>query len=177
MTETSQSIFRVLALTACIALFAGIWSNDHPQQALAMNTGPIPRGVVEQEPEWIPVPESVQHIEVPQNSLPARPKAALEISVGNQNKQFELETGGLLIAAEILEAHINQLPIGIAAGDYRIVDSLGGVGWLHVRTHGKISSSSSRLLPKLLTTTIDNASVQYIRVTEIAGRSPRQQVR
>jgi len=170
MLQISQSLPRTLALLVCTALFAGLWSNDRPARAMAMKTAPLPRGIVEAEPEWVPISAAVaaraSQPETPLISSPvsASSSARMEVTLGEHSKHFRLETSDLLIADELLQAHLNQLPLGISPGDYRIVDPLGGVGWLHVRVEGNRFSSRSPA-PLLLTTTVDAENVRFISVT------------
>lgn len=180
MPSISPVVSRTLALMVCTLLFAGVWSNDRPVAAMAMKTGPIPRGIVEQEPEWVPV--SAPLIASSAAPVPATPTAGtadLKVSRGSVSKSFRVESSSLLIAEEILQSHLNQLPLGLAVGDYRIVDSLGGVGWLHVRIEGAESANAGRSsLPRLLTTTVDDGEMQFIPVKETAiSSSPPRTVR
>jgi len=178
MNETTQSISRLLALVAFTALFAGLWANDRPANAMALKTGPIPHGIVVIEPEWIPVSETELTSAMLDKNVSTPQVPNLDVQFGSQSKTITVESAQLLIAREVLQSHLNQLPLGISAGDYRIVDSLGGVGWLHVRTEDASGPSASPTealdltgslgmrtgSPRMLATEVDHASVQFIRV-------------
>lgn len=175
MSESSQSITRMLALIAFTAIFAGLWSNDQPVRAMALKNSPIPHGIAggesrqkqlqQGEPEWVPVTEPRVETQV-QTFAASLSATARQVSMGSQSKSFTIESADLLIADQILHAHLDQLPLGMAAGNYRIVDSLGGVGWLRVRINGAAGIDAGENL--ILSTTVNEESMRFIRVAETA---------
>jgi len=176
MNEMTQSISRVLALVALTALFAALWANDRPANAMALKSGPIPQGMVIVEPEWVPVPETEPASETLEENVSSLQSPELKVQFGSQSKSIVIESAQLLIAREVLQSHLNQLPLGISAGDYRIVDSLGGVGWLHVRAEETSTPRTSKTrasgmetgTPRIFSTTVDQANVRFIRVAPVA---------
>lgn len=183
MFEMSLLLSRTLALTASIAVFAGIWSNDQPVELLARKTVPVPQGLVQAEPEWVPVTEMTPRISrvdtvSPQASSPqTSEQVALSIGIGSSVKTFTVDATELLIPEDILQSHLEQLPLGLAVGRYRIVDSLGGVGWLNVRQTGE--SQRGMASRQLISTSVEEQNVQFIYVSDpvLGARAATRAVR
>ncbi|WP_437225737.1 hypothetical protein SH661x_004209 [Planctomicrobium sp. SH661] len=173
MVELQQTITRSLALIAFTAIFAGVWANDQPPRKMAQRTAPIQRGIAEVEPEWVPVEES-ESLSVIADSIPS-PAPEMRVTLGRQAKSFSVEADGLLIAEVILQAHLDQLPLGLDVGDYRIVDPLGGVGWLYVRVEGETPQKMKS--GRMLSTTVGEESVRFIQVGSTAmGSRPANRI-
>lgn len=139
MVETSPSVLRVVALLACSASFAGLWSNDRPRETVALRqpaaSDPFAR---------VPVP----------------PRSAIvqSIRVAASTKTFSLDADNLTLPRAEVDAHLSQLPLGMPAGDYRIVDPQGGVGWLRVRGGQSVAETP------LLTTTVADRQMRFLRI-------------
>lgn len=159
---------RILALIVSTGLFAGTWANDHPQGLISQKDLPLPKNlavshVLPAEPEWIPISKPMLEMPV----MVSQPASEIRISAGSQQKTFEVDGTDLLIADEVLELHLEQLPLGLPVGRYRIVDELGGVGWLTVESTQAPDSARSRSPRKgspIVSTTVDDATVQFIRI-------------
>jgi hypothetical protein len=168
MIDAPALISRLLALLAATALFAGMWSADRPVDAIALRHGSTKHAIVQREPEWIPLEESVRIAAPVADHVIS---TALTLNVGAASKTLTVESEGLAITAELLQQHLEQLPLGIPVGDYRIVDSLGGVGWLRVRSAAAMHRSAST---QLLTTSLGGAQVQFIRIAPaVLGQDQR----
>ncbi len=175
MLEASQTIMRVAALSFFTAMFAGLWANDRPDGSLALKHQPINDPIARilyGEHEHVPVLQPHKLSKTPLQpvvlSHVSKTEAANKIAsvdLRGMSKTFSVEGAELQISTEVLEQHIAQLPLGIAAGDYRIVDSLGGVGWLRVRSSSGIETTHSQ---QALSTTVELQSVQFIRITQTA---------
>jgi hypothetical protein len=163
MTDTPAFITRLLALIASTALFAGMWAGDGPADGMALHHKTGVNSLVQREPEWVPIEEPITH-RVAASAATVSP--GLTLSVSGISKSLTVESDGLAIAPELLQRHVEQLPLGIAAGDYRIVDSQGGVGWLRVRSTSSANGPSDAM--RLMTTSIDGAPVQFIRIVPAA---------
>lgn len=172
MAETSQSAMRVISLVLFTALFAGAWANDQPRERMAEKTQPEPTAILSQEAQESELSREVMPTvaEVAASSTPAVDVPALEelkpVSVG-MTMTISVETEGLTLVDETVQHHIQRLPLGIANGDYLMVDPLGGVGWLRIR--GQQQEDSGEMILK---TTIEESVVRYIRVTPVNAGIP-----
>lgn len=176
MAETSQSAMRVISLVLFTALFAGAWANDQPRERMAEKTQPEPTAILSQEAQESELSRVAMPTEVMPN-VPELPAAsavvdvpALEelkpVAVG-MTMTISVETEGLTLVDETVQDHIQRLPLGIANGDYLMVDPLGGVGWLRIR--GQQQKDSGEMILK---TSIDESVVRYIRVTPVNAGIP-----
>lgn len=180
MSETSQSLIRALALAAFTAIFAGMWNNDRPTDpTLALRLPADQRSFVCQHVSTAPVfklsgsPKTAKSVA---KTTPLIPGKTVEVSapptqtVGMQQpRTISIEADGLMIPQAELTQHMNQLSLGIAAGDYRIVDSLGGVGWLHVVDGSQMSFTSTAA--EMLITEIGDSIVRFIPVQHARSAS------
>lgn len=168
MLEMSQSVIRVTALLAFSAVFAGLWVNDRPGEAMAQGALPEKASVVERQDVDPSPSKPATTVQTKCTTKPAE-RVTMSIQVGAHHKTLTIEIDDLSISPAVLDAHLAKLPLGLSPGDYRIVDAQGGVGWLHVRDMNGTSGSTAD--HQLLTTTINDASVRFIRVMgEQAGR-------
>lgn len=172
MIETSQSLARLAALIAVTAGFALLWANDQPDAQLAMKTGPVFQPLAGQP---LPAESRSRTSRSRTSSVAPRPTAAAiapvrEVMLGGVAKSFAVEAEGLAISSESLTEHLDQLPLGLAAGDYRIVDPLGGVGWLRIRETPAESRTSRG--SEVVTTSAAGGDVRFIRVRveAVSGR-------
>jgi hypothetical protein len=149
MLETSQPLVRAFALVAATALFAGIWANDRPQAA------PAPRSIATRS----------RHSALGEKPA-AQPASTMTVSLGTVSRTWTIDADALLIPASRFDQHVAQLPVGLPSGDYRIVDSLGGVGWLHVRSQGAVNLPLAS--SPLLTTLVEGEPVRFIRIVSAA---------
>ncbi|MCA8995846.1 MAG: hypothetical protein KDA80_02645 [Planctomycetaceae bacterium] len=161
MTDASPALTRIASLIAMTAIFAGLWANDGPGSSAIASRPSLSEPVVQIE------------------RTSAHDVQLTAISVEGTIKEISLETENLLVSKESLQNHLNQLPLGLPVGDYRMVDSLGGVGWLRVRIS---SNSGARLsdgrVDPLLTTSTEDSQVRFIRVQkQIASSSLPRTVR
>lgn len=155
-----QAATRIAALLAFSGLFAGLWSSDgHGTGGTSVTTAR--KGALRS----VPAVQQVASPAGPAAETTKRGQAGRSVtwtvSPGNRTRQFFLETDGLKMSSTTFEKHLGQLPLGLPAGDYRIVDPSGGVGWLRVRGDGVPLTSSSN---SLLTTTVDRRQVRFIRI-------------
>lgn len=159
---------RILALIVSTGLFAGTWANDHPEGRISQKDLPLPKNlavasILPAEPEWIPIFKPMLEMPV----MVSQPASEIRISAGSQQKSFEVDGADLLIADEVLQLHLEQLPLGLPVGKYRIVDELGGVGWLTVESLQSSETARPRTPRKgapIVSTTVDEATVQFIRI-------------
>lgn len=173
MAETSQSAMRVISLVLFTALFAGAWANDEPREKMAQKELPKPTAIMSQEDveQDVPVqPENVvSHVaQTAPKSVPVAPPLEELQPVGiGMTMTISVETEGLTLVDETVANHIQRLPLGIANGDYLMVDPLGGVGWLRIR--GQQQQDGGEMM---LTTTIGESVVRYLRVTPVNAGTP-----
>lgn len=159
---------RILALIVSTGLFAGTWANDTPDRVLAQKSVPLPKDLrvahaLPEEPEWVPISRPMMETPV----MIPEVVSEVRISMGTQQKTFEVDGADLLIAQEVLQLHLDQLPLGLPVGRYRIVDPLGGVGWLTVESgndRGAGTLARTQKQPPLISTIVDDATVQFIRI-------------
>lgn len=181
----------MVCLVAATAMFAGLWANDQPDRILAQKTPPRGNPLV-QSPSEKPVPTRENAVAVKESVeqeqvfwQPTRPevrqvsveeiaprieqiaKPVYAVALGTMEKTIRVEGEELSIEAAELSKHLMQLPMGIPVGDYRIVDSLGGVGWLRVRTLSL--DAELQVSSDLYTTTVDGRDVRFIPVSHVAG--------
>lgn len=147
MLEASHAVSRITALIAFSALFAGAWSLDRSPETLALRERPRTTPLVRTKP----VPR-------PLVATPTSTTFAGRVEVTERRLTVSIEDESLQISPDVIERHLSQLPLGIAAGDYRIVDAQGGVGWLRVR--GGMATTG---VPQL-TTTVDEQPMRFIRI-------------
>ena len=159
--ETSQSVIRVITLVGFTLMFATMWANDRPSEMMARKDPPPSEAVLTQETHGL-VHESEQVSEGLTNSMQVMTLELDEISIESTEMvlSIDIETEGLTLTDEASQAHLRNLPLGIADGDYMMVDPQGGVGWVRVRGQQQVDSNET-----LLTTKIGDAEVRYIRVT------------
>ncbi|WP_437205526.1 hypothetical protein [Planctomicrobium sp. SH664] len=154
LPEASQSTMRVLALFAATAFFAGLWNGDQQETA---RPRPAMAG-------WIPY--APRDVSGPQLAVQDRTDGLvaplMEIRRGAQTRTFSVEPDELSLTSAEISDHLAQLPIGLAAGDYRIVDDRGGVGWLRVRVNatGDVPDRGEGLL----TTHSGGTGLKFLRV-------------
>ena len=156
MLETSSSLIRVVALSGFTALFAGTWSHDRPREALALKAQPPGNPLVRFMDE-----EIARRIT----------SISLTIQAGGTDKFYEFDLGGLGISPAVAMQHLLQLPSDVGAGEYRIRNAAGGVGRLRVHmngTHGTMAAEES-----ILTTRVDNQTLQFESAAEIANLAGR----
>jgi len=156
MLETSQSAIRMIALVIFTALFAGLWANDHPDESVAIHFTPIDQPIVESTMAREGIATHQQQKRVQNETVQASNSSTM---IATQ-KSFVLELDDLQLSKAVIAKHVNQLPFGMETGDYRIVDSLGGVGWLRIRS----SQSREPTGKPMLETTVGATQVRFIRV-------------
>lgn len=173
MSETSQSVMRAVALVVLTAGFAGVWQNDRPADPsiaryvpadqrtfLLARAGSMPTLAPDQ-----PAPEPVVAANAGQSLLCAestRPESAALGATPSLSRAISLDVSELMITQQELLRHLMQLPLGIAAGEYRIVDPQGGVGWL--RVSGEMAPPIEGEARPVLTTGCEGTAVHFIRV-------------
>lgn len=161
MTETSQSLIRLIALVAVTAFFAGLWNNDRPVGVMARKSAPQTNSLAQQTPQ------------APRSAAPAIPgdtsMTTLQVNIGRLSKTFTVRGDDLGLSPDQLLLHLEQLPLGLPAGNYRIVDSLGGVGWLTVQASGAAASGSPA--SPLLTTQVQDEAVRFIRIDRATAQA------
>lgn len=150
MTSSSLNLVRVAALALMTALFAGVWNNDQPEYYLALSTAPSEVHFA-RRPNAAPAPAMV--------------RAEAKVNLGLVSKTITVEADALVLPQSALAQHLAQLPLGLPAGDYRIVDAQGGVGWLRVRSEsdGVTRAAGS----ELITTSVGTETVRFLR-TQLA---------
>ena len=158
MLESTQPVMRVVALVAFTALFAGLWNGDRE----AWSSQPPPAAMA----QWVPhVPREMDNEPklagiTGKHSEPQLASPVLEMRIGGVTKSFTIDSGDLALTAEMIPQHLAQLPMGIAGGDYRLVDSRGGVGWLHVRIEGETGSGPGTQM----VSHVDQMELRYLPV-------------
>lgn len=160
MVEASQSALRVILLVTFTLLFAGLWANDQPNQLLVQKQPARSHVVVAEQTDSLVV-EPGELVETSSNvgmTLPELEDVPTETASITLN--ISIETDGLTLSDDEVKEHVRQLPLGIADGDYMMVDPHGGVGWVRVRGNRQFDQGET-----LLTTTIGEKHVRYIRVT------------
>ena len=160
MLEASQSALRVILLIMFTVLFAGLWANDRPHHLLAHKQSPKPSLILAEQtdslllaPEELAESTSEADIQFPELEEIATDSTSISLSIA-------FETEGLTLTDQEIQRHLSQLPLGIADGDYMMVDPHGGVGWVRVRGNRQFDQGET-----LLTTSIGEEYVRYIRVT------------
>lgn len=174
MSETSQSVMRVVGLITFTMFFAGAWANDQPREQMAQKEMPKPTAILSkeesqpQESADIAAPEEVVSLPVPPPvELPKPLLDTVQPTRIGMTMTISVETEGLSIAEKTVQQHIQKLPLGIANGDYLMVDPLGGVGWLRIRGQAQIDRGE-----QFLTTQIEDATVRYMRVSPVDAAEP-----
>lgn len=163
MTDTSQSVIRIAALVAATVLFAAVWRSDQTGHELALQTSPGSRVIVRREQPGVRMPTSRPEWQAALVLLDGEGDCPAVIQKDSSGmKLVTARCDGLTLDLITLGTHLRQLPLDIPAGDYRIVDSAGGVGWLRVQTDAARAASSR---DALLTTRVNSVEVRFIRVT------------
>ncbi|MEW4490430.1 hypothetical protein AB1L42_20260 [Thalassoglobus sp. JC818] len=154
MVEASQSALRVVLLVTFSLLFAGLWANDRPQEIMAQKE-PMHSGstLIGDDSSMTSMTELVTSLPPLEDIPTMEAEIVLTISV---------ETDGLTLSPADVSSHIRQLPIGMASGDYMIVDPHGGVGWLRIR--GQVSTTVES---SLHSTNVGDVCMRFIRVTPV----------
>lgn len=147
MLEGSQALIRIVALACTTIAFAAGWSNDQVP-ALAGEPAAQPNPFVQFFNELNGQPAHESH-------------ARVVVEINGICKSFELETTSPHLQGEALREHLAQIPLGIAEGDYQIVDQDGQSGWLRVRTNMPLTSNQNATL----LTTVKNQTVRYSKAT------------
>jgi hypothetical protein len=170
-----QTATPIAALLAFSGLFAGLWSHDGSGA-----NGTAVATVRQGTPGAVPVMRQDTPPADPADDATRTREAVRSVSwtvtLGGRQNRFSVETDGLMLSTAVLEKHLGQLPVGLTPGDYRIVDPLGGVGWLRVRGEETALTASS---PPLLTTSVNENTVHFIRTADTphnrtASATPRQ---
>ncbi|WP_437185447.1 hypothetical protein SH668x_002552 [Planctomicrobium sp. SH668] len=173
MTESSITLIRIFSLLLSTGLFAATWANDQPatRSKLAKTTRSATTEIVSQSPsqnvapqEAGPVSKNLTDIASPQKDLPSGTTIAFEIQIGQRVKSIRIEGHELLLSEDDVQAHLEQLPIGLASGNYRIVDSMGGIGWLRVES--SVDSPAKQLKQESIKTLVAEQSMQFIYINE-----------
>lgn len=167
MAETSQSAMRVIALVLFTMIFAGAWANDQPRESMAQKDPPKPTAIISQEEQPVdrsdesdePGDELVSTEAIIKKVVLPELEEVSPVEVG-MTLTISVETEGLSLKERNIAEHIQQLPLGIANGDYLMVDPQGGVGWLRIRGQQQKDQGERQL-----TTTVESAMVRYVRVT------------
>lgn len=175
MAESSQSAMRIIALIFFTMLFAGAWANDRPRETMAQKELPKPTAILSQEETPgeeilapLPTEELVEEVvatDVPQSILEELKPVSLV-----KTMTISIETEGLTLHDESVQSHLQRLPLGIANGDYMMINSQGGMGWIRIR--GQQRDAGERLL----TTTVNDVTVNYLRVTPFYAALPEKKV-
>lgn len=166
MSESSQAVIRSIALTTLTVLFAGIWGNDRPTHPTLAFLPPDQRTFVialagpPARDLLISKAASVASTRELRRSMQPRTIPAM-------SRTISVESGELAISKGTLSGHLSRLPMGLAIGDYRLVDSLGGVGWLHVRGLSNVVEGS--VDDATLTTEVNGDRLSIIRVQSAAA--------
>ncbi len=176
MFDFTQNLVRLVPLIVATGMFAGLWANDQhiaPQIIVSLQDAAkvvetdhhsgfasVPSNLSADSMEnlWQPVKsDSKPLLEILPRSSPAPspPKVVTQIC--------SIDTIHLTISQAALQQHIDLLPDDLPSGDYRIIDSFGGVGWLIVRPVG--DAQETIVDDGVWTTTVDGENVRFIRAT------------
>ncbi|MCA9044203.1 MAG: hypothetical protein KDA69_07785 [Planctomycetaceae bacterium] len=183
--EQAAAVARMTGLIVVTLLFGMAWSQAKPDPELLAQRAmiqpnfsgkPIPVMLVEhhqQSAHVATIARTETHSSV---AVPALHDSHVVLDEGNisYGTQISIVRGDLTLESDELAAHIAQLPMGIEAGRYRIVDSQGGTGWLII--HSAMVLPNSQLSDGIASTHHDNQTVRFIKVSEIA-EAPGRQVR
>lgn len=176
MAETSQSAMRVIGLIFFTMVFAGAWANDRPNERMAQKEMPKPTAIISKEETAIevkPVVEAEEElvvIEVPAPiDIPTPVLEVLDPTAISMTMTISIESEGLSIADTTIKQHVQELPLGIANGDYLMVDPEGGVGWIRIRGQQQKDTGET-----MLATTIGDEVVRYMRVSAVDAVEPVQ---
>ncbi len=155
---------RVISLILFTMIFAGAWANDRPREHMAQKELPKPTAILSQETEEA---GSVVVDAIPQHVMPKPVLEEITPTEIGMTMTISVETEGLTIKGKTVQQHIEKLPLGIANGDYLMVDPEGGVGWLRIRGQQKRDEGLITL-----STTIDDSIVRYMRVSPVDASLP-----
>jgi len=175
MFSPLQILVRLFALVAATGVFAGLWANDQPVPtddviALQHLTVRIPLEPLAEElpvstlqsseEDWQTLPTE-SHSSESVTSLSMRPGDPFPDPIPPRTEIRAIHLDQLTISEAELQKHLRLLPETIPAGDYRVIDSFGGVGWLIVRP---VDSSVETVAEDgVWTTTLDGITVRFIR--------------
>ena len=161
MVEASQSVLRVVVLIVFTLLFAGLWANDKPREIMAKHSDAQSGLILTQDSQEL-AHDADQHIESRDSvsQLSFNELSELSNETVQLGLQIEIESTGLTLSNDEIDQHIRKLPMGIADGDYLIVDPQGGVGWIKIRGQHQADQGET-----LLTTRVGANEVRYVRVT------------
>lgn len=176
MAEASQSAMRIVGLIFFTMVFAGAWANDQPRERMAQREMPKPSAVlthddpnVEAQPV-VDIDQTAVAIDVPAPvEIPAPVLDVLDPTSLDMTLTISIESEGLSIAESTIKKHVHELPLGIANGDYLMVDPAGGVGWIRIR-----GQQQRDLGDTLLATTVNDEVVRYLRVSPVDAVEPLQ---
>ncbi|MBT5017901.1 MAG: hypothetical protein HON04_04095 [Planctomicrobium sp.] len=177
MAETSQSAMRVIGLIFFTMVFAGAWANDRPNERMALKEMPKSTEILSKEDETasevapeVKAEEELVAIEVPAPiEIPRPVLEVLDPTAIDMTMTISIESLGLSIADVTIKQHVQELPLGIANGDYLMVDPQGGVGWIRIRGQQQKDTGET-----MLATTIGDEVVRYMRVSPIDAVEPVQ---
>ncbi|QDT33672.1 hypothetical protein [Thalassoglobus polymorphus] len=174
MVEKSQSVMRVVSLVLFTMIFAGAWANDRPREVLAQKEMPKPSASISQEADTGATAlagavseRTAPEVVVPEHVMPKPVLEDITPSEFGMTMSISVETEGLTIKGKTVQQHIQKLPLGIANGDYLMVDPEGGVGWLRIRGQQKPDDRAITL-----STQIGEATVRYMRVSPVDASQP-----
>lgn len=129
-------------------LFAVAWSQDRPDPQLFAQRSLVQPNMcwtprkqpsfdhisrILTDPEPVHVAEEIATVVPPAVPHSTALAAASEVSLVAVSQSITLVRDDLHGSLESLMQHVSQLPMGLPSGEYRIVDSHGGTGWLRVR--------------------------------------------
>lgn len=177
MAETSQSAMRVIGLIFFTMVFAGAWANDRPNERMALKEMPKSTEILSKEDETasevapeVKAEEELVAIEVPAPiEIPRPVLEVLDSTAIDMTMTISIESEGLSIVDATIKQHVQELPLGIANGDYLMVDPQGGVGWIRIRGQQQKDTGET-----MLATTIGNEVVRYMRVSPVDAVEPVQ---
>ena len=146
MSESPQSIVRVLALVAFTALFAGLWGTDsashRKSNGLADRSTPAPAVAPADESDAARTTSTGPKV----TDQFGRTETVATTEAPTFETAISVDPGSLTLRPGQLQQHLNQLPLGTPAGRFRIVDDHGGVGWLRVRSTMQADASANSVL-------------------------------
>ncbi|MEZ5940492.1 MAG: hypothetical protein R3C18_03805 [Planctomycetaceae bacterium] len=183
--EQAVAIARMTGLIVVTLLFGMAWSQAKPDPELLAQRAmiqpnfsgkPIPVMLVEQHQQPAHVATIARAEPHSPVAVPALHDSHVVLDEGDISfgTQISILRGDLTLESDELAAHIAQLPMGIEAGRYRVVDGQGGTGWLII--HSAMVLPNSQLSDGIASTHHGNQTVRFIKVSEIAD-APGRQVR
>ncbi len=188
-SEQQSIIARMAALLVCVFLFGAAWSQDQPDPRLLAQRelilpnigGASPPAILavtrtraanEQQLEPVaralttaPLTAAVATESATISQPLLKPDAHVELIAISQS--MTVVRDDLHGSLETLMQHVSQLPMGLPTGQYRIVDSHGGTGWLKVRQNAAFPTAP--LPGGMISTATAEDTMRFIQISQIAN--------